>query len=258
MDLAREHELSTSSANPQAQIRLLDLAAFDADLDRLAHRRRTLPEIAAADVIAGRVAGLNDLIVAAETELSDLTRAQSKAEADVEQVRLRSAKDRELLDSGRVGSAKELANLTHEVESLGRRQGDLEELELEAMERAEEADRHRATLAAERSGLVVELETVVAARDAGLAEIAAAAHATQNQRDQLAAELPADLLAIYTKSREQHGGVGAARLHRGRCEGCQLELTRADIERIRSAAADEVLRCEECRRILVRTEESGL
>ena len=37
-----------------------------------------------------------------------------------------------------------------------------------------------------------------------------------------------------------------------------MELTPIDIGRIRDAAPDTVLRCEECRRILVRTPESGL
>ncbi|HYN67967.1 MAG TPA: C4-type zinc ribbon domain-containing protein, partial [Ornithinibacter sp.] len=51
---------------------------------------------------------------------------------------------------------------------------------------------------------------------------------------------------------------GAAALHQRRCGGCQLELNPVEIQRIRSAPDDEVLRCEECRRILVRTAESGL
>jgi predicted nucleic acid-binding Zn-ribbon protein len=258
VDLAREHQLSTNTAPARAQVRLLDLAAVDADLDRLAHRRRTLPEAATAEALLSRIASVTDFVVAAETELSDLARAQTKAETDVEQVRVRTARDRELLDSGRVGSAKELANLTHEVESLIRRQSDLEEIELEAMEQVEQAERHRNGLVVERVALATELEQVGETRDRILAEIAAAEKAALADKEMIITELPADLVAIYSKSREQHGGVGAARLHHGRCEGCQLELTRSDIERIRTAAPDEVLRCEECRRILVRTYESGI
>ena len=61
----------------------------------------------------------------------------------------------------------------------------------------------------------------------------------------------------YERLRTQHG-VGAAALRAGRCEGCHLSLNTVDLARIRAAAPDEVLRCEECRRILVRTPESGL
>jgi len=62
----------------------------------------------------------------------------------------------------------------------------------------------------------------------------------------------------YEKIRESTGGVGAALLRARRCEGCRLELNPLQIQQIRAAAADEVVRCEECRRILVRTGESGL
>ena len=54
-------------------------------------------------------------------------------------------------------------------------------------------------------------------------------------------------------------GLGAAPLHRGTCQGCRLQLPPTEIEALRSAAApDAVIRCEDCRRILVRTPESGL
>jgi uncharacterized protein len=74
----------------------------------------------------------------------------------------------------------------------------------------------------------------------------------------LAAGLPAELLALYEKVRASSSGVGAAALHRGRCEGCHLQLNTTDLNRLRDAPAEDVVRCEECRRILVRTAESGL
>jgi predicted nucleic acid-binding Zn-ribbon protein len=73
-----------------------------------------------------------------------------------------------------------------------------------------------------------------------------------------AAGIPAALLALYEKIREQSDGVGAARLYQRRCEGCRLSVPPNDLNTIRSAPLDEVIRCEECRRILVRTAESGL
>ena len=52
--------------------------------------------------------------------------------------------------------------------------------------------------------------------------------------------------------------VGAARLYQRKCEGCHIELNITEINEVRTAAKDEVLRCENCHRILVRTSESGL
>ena len=71
-------------------------------------------------------------------------------------------------------------------------------------------------------------------------------------------EIPADLLALYEKIRADRGGVGAVEIRQRRCEGCRITIDPADLVRIRAAAPDVVLRCEECRRIQVRTAESGL
>jgi hypothetical protein len=225
-------------ASPEAQLRLLELADFDAELSRLDHRRRTLPEIEEAERIEGRDRELHDQIVALEAEEKDLGREQGKAEADVEQVRARVDRDRKRLDGGQVSSARELENLQSEIASLMRRQSDLEEIVLDVMERREGAQSSRDALAAERSALSGQLEDV-------------------GERAEVAAGEPADLMALYEKLREQHG-VGAAALRGGRCQGCHLSLNTVDLNRIRAAAPDEVLRCEECRRILVRTPESGL
>ncbi len=251
----KEPELN---AAPEDQRRLLDLQDLDSRLDRLAHRRRTLPALDEVERLTTRQGQLHDLIVEAETLADDLTRAQTKAEGDVEQVRVRAARDQERLDSGRVGSAKELESLQHEIGSLARRQADLEEIVLDVMERLEEASARAAALNSEQEGIEGELATARQHRDAGFGEIDVETQNLGQQRQELAGLLPTDLVPLYEKLRSHHGGVGAAALKQRRCEGCRLELNTVEIGRIRSAPPDEVLRCEECRRILVRTAESGL
>jgi predicted nucleic acid-binding Zn-ribbon protein len=95
-------------------------------------------------------------------------------------------------------------------------------------------------------------------RDETLAEIAKDEEFKSSGRKPLVADLPADLITLYDRIRESSGGIGAALLRGGRCEGCRLELAGSERAAVRSAAPDEVVRCEECRRILVRTSESGL
>jgi uncharacterized protein len=244
-------------ASPEAQQRLLELADLDAELNRLDHRRRSLPEAAEAERIEDRDRGLRDELAGLEAQETDLAREQGKAEADVEQVRSRVDRDQGRLDAGQVSSARELENLQSEIASLGRRQSDLEEIVLDVMERRETAQNRRDALAAERTVLADQLGEVTARRDATVAEIAEEAGKAQDRRAAVAAEEPADLLALYEKLRAQHG-VGAAALRGGRCQGCNLSLNTVDLNRIRAADPDEVLRCEECRRILVRTPDSGL
>jgi predicted nucleic acid-binding Zn-ribbon protein len=227
-------------------------------LDRLAHRRATLPEIAEFSELTSRQIHLGDLFVAAQTEESDIGREQVKAEADVEAVRVRAARDQQRLDAGSVGSPKELESLQSELASLARRQAELEDTVLEIMERREDAARRVGELAAERETVAVDLIRVGSDRDKALAEIDGEVDSLKLERDALAGGLPAELIALYEKIRAGADGVGAAALRRGRCEGCRVELSTADLNAIKAAADDLVIRCEECRRILVRVPDSGL
>jgi predicted nucleic acid-binding Zn-ribbon protein len=245
-------------ASPEAQQRLLELADVDAELTRLDHRRRSLPENEEHERLSERDTQLRDEIATLEAEESDLAREQAKAEADVDQVRSRVERDQVRLDNGQVSNARELENLQSEIASLLRRQSDLEEVVLEVMERLEGVQRQRAERAGERDTLAARLTEVAARRDAALGDIAEQSGKATDQRAAIARDVPPDLLGLYDKLRAQHGGVGAAMLRRGRCEGCHLSLNTVDLNAIRAAAPDEVVRCEECRRILVRTAESGL
>ena len=245
-------------ASPEAQLRLLELADLDAELGRLEHRRQGLPEHAELDRLGKRDAELRDAVASLEAEQGDLQRAQIKAETDVEQVRSRIDRDRQRLEAGQVSSPRELENLQSEVESLLRRQSDLEEIVLDVMERREGVQERRETALSEREETAASRQTVTARRDAALGEIGEQAGKASDRRAAVAGEEPQDLLDLYERMRVQHGGVGAAALRGGRCEGCHLSLNTVDLNSIRAADPDEVLRCEECRRILVRTPESGL
>ncbi|GAA4941541.1 putative nucleic acid-binding Zn-ribbon protein [Nonomuraea thailandensis] len=244
-------------AAPEAQKRLLDLAELDSVIDRLAHRRRTLPELAEIDERSKAFARLSTQVIEAETEAGDLAREQAKAESDVDAVRTRADRDQKRLDSGAVTSPRDLASLQSEITSLHRRQGDLEEVVLEIMERREAADTKVTDLVAKRDEERATLSTAEDRRDAALSEIEKESGEVQGRRAGVVGDIPADLLKLYEKLREQYG-VGAAMLHGGRCQGCKVALSIAEMNRIKAAPHDEVLRCEECRRILVRTAESGL
>ena len=245
-------------ASPEAQLRLLELADIDAELTRLEHRRRGLPELAELSRLEQRDRELRDELAALDAQEGDLRREQTKAEADVEQVRTRIDRDRVRLDAGQVSSPRELENLQSEIESLHRRQSDLEEVVLDVMERQEATQSRLQAAAAEREQVGADAAVAISSRDASFAEIGEQASKAASRRAAVLADEPADLVDLYERLRVQHGGVGAAALRRGRCEGCHLSLNTVDLNDIRAAAPDEVLRCEECRRILVRTDESGL
>ena len=245
-------------ADPFVQLRLLDLQALDLLLTQLAHRRRTLPELLEITRVDALVAALRDDVVRAETLVSDLARDTRKIEAEVEQVRSRRARDEQRMTSGEITNAKQLQDLGHEVGTLTRRQGALEDVELEIMERAETAQSEWDRLLGLRGGLLTERAAAEAARDAAYAEIEAETTRATAERTAMATTFPADLLGLYDKIRAAEGGIGAGAIGRGQCGACRLDLMRNEVAEIKAAAVDEVLRHEECRRIMVRTAESGL
>ena len=245
------------NADHAAQLRLLDLQAADTALAQLAHRRRTLPELAALTEREQRAAEIGTELVDAQTRVGDLAGQQRRLENEVDTVRTRAARDEQRLQSGGV-PAKELSGLQHEITTLARRQSSLEDDLLEVMEQREQAETDTAALGAQEAQLTTERDQLASARDAAFAEIDSSTAQRTGERSTIAAELPADLVALYERAREHGGGVGAAMLRQRRCEGCHIELAGTELSAVRTAPPDEVVRCDNCRRILVRTDESGL
>ncbi|WP_211658665.1 zinc ribbon domain-containing protein [Phytoactinopolyspora halophila] len=233
------------------------MQGLDLKLDQLAHRRRTLPELNELESLAAEHARLSDALVVAQTKVTDLERERERADSDVEQVRDRKARDQKRLDAGQVSSPKELESLQREVESLNRRQSELEDAEIEIMERLEEAQSEVQSLTAERDKTAERAREVQQTRDAKWAEIDQEAEEARTRRAELVEELPTELMELYEKIRSSQGGIGAAALRRRTCEGCQLQLDASELKRIESFAPEVVVRHEECRRILVRVADSG-
>jgi predicted nucleic acid-binding Zn-ribbon protein len=227
--------MKTVNADPAVQRALLDLAEVDAELSRAVHRRRTLPELAEIAQAETAVQARTDDQVSARTALDDLDREVKRQEKEIDAVRAREERDRSLMAKGGLPS-KQLSELEHELETLKRRQSTLEDDLLELMEQLADAQRRR-------DAVFADLESIEAKRAA--------------DRAGLIKRFPEPLLALYDRVR-QHRGIGAALLKQRKCGACQLEVDRSAMARISASAADEVVTCDECGAIMVRTGESGL
>ena len=244
-------------AAPEFQRRLLDLQAVDTALARLEHIRKTLPETDEARRLHADRGRMAERVVEAETRVLDMTAEADRAEADIVPVKERLERNRRRIDAGEIADPKALSAMLDESDHLEKRIGDLEDLQLEAMERLDEAKEVLVAAGDARDAIAGQLRALLKTREAKIADLDADRALRQSERDAIASALPADLLALYARIAER-SGVGAALLQASRCTGCQLAVTSIDLVRYRAAAEDEVLRCEECQRILVRTAESGL
>ncbi|MBN9789787.1 MULTISPECIES: zinc ribbon domain-containing protein [Pseudonocardia] len=237
-------------ADPTAQAKLVTLAEVDAEIGRLTHRRSTLPELAQLDEAEQRVRAARDALVRAETRAGDLDRDIARLERDIDGVRARTERDHTLLAGSGI-SAKQATELQHELDTLARRQGVLEDEQLGIMEEREAVGIELDHARGELSEAETAVGEVTAKRESAEGDIDATRAGRDRARTEVVAALPADLLADYERIRAG-GRVAAGQLRESRCGACRLELDRTFLGQVRTAAADEVVHCEECGAILVR------
>ena len=242
-------------AEPAVQRRLLDLADADAELGRIDHRRRTLPELALIEEAEKTLQVKRDAVVAAKTAHKDLSREITKQEDEIEAVRARRTATANCSTTatsapGRSPTSNRTGNPRQAADRAGRRSARTDGA----------AGSRRAGHPARAGGTGKAEETLADARqrrDQAVADLDVAQARRVDEREKLVPGFPADLLALYERVRAQKG-IGAGLLRARRCGACRMELDRSAIATIRDSPADEVVRCEECGAILVRTAESGL
>lgn len=238
-------------SSPEEQERLITLQTLDTLLNQLAHKAKSLPVIQALEIVTISHNSTRDLVIAAETEKADIKHELTRSEVDVEQVVARIEKDEKRMASG-TASPKELEQMQHELASLNKRRSELEEIELEVMVRVDGIDDRIKSLIVERDQFKFKMAELDTQKTKELTEIAEAVSSANSQRADISAKIAAEVVELYEKIRKSGDGIGAARLIEGKCDGCHLSINAVELSKIKETAADEIVRCEECRRILVR------
>jgi predicted nucleic acid-binding Zn-ribbon protein len=238
-------------ATLREQHAILNIQNFDFTFSTLTNKAANLPEIAAINSLTIKADNARDLRIAAETEHSDVKRELLRAEGDVEQIVTRINRDEARLASG-TAAPKELEQLQHEVGTLGVRRAELEEIELEIMMRIDGIKARIAELSEQESALAAEITEHEIKKANALAIINADIETTESNRATEISSINAELVALYEKIRSSNNGTGAAALVGNQCKGCHLTINTVELQRIAALAEDEVVRCEECRCILVR------
>jgi predicted nucleic acid-binding Zn-ribbon protein len=230
---------------------LLLVQAHDTELDRLRYRRESLParsELAAreADVAtsSARVAELRaarDGVLAEERKLDDEASSLEAKAKDVESK----------LYSGTVSSPRELQAMQSDVESLNRHRSEIEDRELEVMERREQLDEELKVAENDLAGFEAEVARLRAVIAEAEAEIDAEVAREMTARADDAKQIPQQLLADYERRRATNRGAGVARLVGDTCQACHLSVPSTEVERIRRAPEGSVSYCDNCGAILV-------
>ncbi|MEY2814687.1 MAG: hypothetical protein RIS05_435 [Actinomycetota bacterium] len=230
---------------------ILDIQNFDFTQATLTNKAANLPEIAAINSLTIKANNARDLRIAAETESNDVKRELARAEGDVEQIVTRIDRDESRLASG-TGTPKELEQLQHELGTLAARRAELEEIELEIMMRIDGIKARITELSEQEAALASEITELEIKKANELALIASDLEKVKSERATVISSINPELVALYEKIRAANNGTGAAALVGNQCKGCHLAINTIELQRIAGLAEDEVVRCEECRCILVR------
>jgi predicted nucleic acid-binding Zn-ribbon protein len=238
-----------ATVEPAVLNRLLDLQAEDSAIKRLNERRAALPEAARLAEVNDQLAELNADIEIATKQHDEIAREQAKLEGEVELIEQKIAREEERMYSGGVSNPKELSALQAEVASLKKKKSTVEDGLIEVMDQREHAASTLGSLTQERSAARAEADDLQQKVTALTGDIDVELQQHTAARAEIAPSIPDDLLAMYEKLRETKGGVGAARLEGGTCQGCHTKLPAKEAERIRGEGG--LQRCDNCRRILV-------
>jgi hypothetical protein len=230
---------------------LLAVQDLDTQADQLAHRSQTLPVRATLAKLEADGADLDRKLVVVDERLSVLRRSQTRLEDEIALLQEKVVNADKQLYSGTTNSPRELQALQDEITSIKKRIGDLEDEQLEVMEATEPVDAEREELGRRREGLDAEAVRSRAELAETEAEIDQALAGVRERRSQAVAEVPEALVGEYQKLRGVFGGIGVARLVGSTCQGCHLQLSAVEIDRIKHLGPDELVHCEECGRLLV-------
>ena len=232
-----------------ALLSLLELQRVDSAIARLEARLGHLPEQAALEALEARLSELDEEIRRRRVALDEVATRQRRLDFEVDSLSQKIAGEVERLYSGKIGSPKELSDLSREVEALKRRRVVLEDNDLEVMEEREGAEKELNALLDERAGIVREIEEARVRRDTASGDVGSQLSAAHTERQRWAPRIDPGLLHVYDEIRTARGGIGAAAMVDGVCQGCHMRLPAQEAERVRSA--EGLIRCDECRRILV-------
>lgn len=232
-----------------ALLTLLQLQRVDSTVDRLQARLAHLPEQAALDELEARAAELDGQIAQLRKVFDEVSTRQRRLDFEVDTLVQKIKSESGKLYSGVVTNAKELSDISREVEALKRRKSVLEDNDLEVMEERDGVEKQLQALTDERASLATDIAQARAARDAAAGETGVQLTAAEEERLRWVPRVDAELLGVYDTIRASKGGVGAAAMVDGTCQGCHMRLAAQEADRVRTAGG--LIRCDECRRILV-------
>jgi predicted nucleic acid-binding Zn-ribbon protein len=228
---------------------LWELQQLDIALHQLQRRLTKLPEAAEFAAAEQRLGDHHAAIAAAGKQLSDAESTIETIEHESESLTAKRSRLEQQLKI--VTEIRQADALNHEIEIINTHRDELDDRELEAMEQQADAEQRLAELA-------VDQDAVVALTEAAAAQLATAKGTGAQEEAELTARYDAaravltrEETELYDTQRARHGGIGIAKLVGLKCDGCHLDMSRAEVDNFKSLPPGELVDCPQCGRVLV-------
>ena len=232
---------------------LLDLQEHDLLIARTQRKLDDLPEKVRILELRHKLADVRKLRERTNEFATKLSRQISGLEDQIAQTTAKMDEEQGKLVSGAVTNAKELANISTEIDLLRRKREKVEDEVMGIMERRELAQIQVAKIDEALSRGEDDESRLVATFQKAGGEILAQIEKLKGERESLAKAVDATTLARYEKIREVRNGIAAGRLDGDMCGCCRTKLPSLTVQSLR--AAGSVGECPNCRRLLAVVED---
>lgn len=228
---------------------LLELQKADSVCDRLEARKRNLPEQVALDAASDELAAAESQAAEEQAIVDEVRGRQKRLDGEIESMRSKMEAEEQKLYAGAVSSPRELSALQEEVASLRRRMSTVEDSDLEVMEELEQAEKPLLSTTERIGEMTSRIEEMRVTRDAAALDVDSQLQSARQERDSWINKIDPELFEFYVQLRKAKGGVAAAALVDGSCQGCHMKLPAQELKRVKESTG--LMRCDECGRILV-------
>ena len=233
---------------------LLGIQALDVRIARAERSLAEMPEKRAILEARKRIADIESLEARTDAFITEIERAVARQEDEVAKVAAKIDSEQGKLLSGKITDAREVQNISLELDSLKRRKEQLETEVLAEMEKRERGLEQKAKIdTAMLEAQMKESELVEGFKGKG-GELQVEIETATRDREAKLAELLPEYKTLYENHRAERAGVIIGVLTESACGACRMELPAEEAKRLREGPP--VATCPLCRRILVvRTEE---
>lgn len=228
---------------------LLELVELDLSLSRNASEVSKLRADDELEKASELTLELSDQLIDLRNRVSDLEFELKRSEDDLELVEKRIAKDKQRLAT--TSSSKDAQGIEHELGALAKRKNELEEAELEIMEKLDGLRIELAKTTEQKSDAEIKLDALRNSVSILSTQLETQKMELSSKRNSLIEKLDAELAAAYLRKADR--GVAVGKLVGRECGACRLSITATSLDEILALPLDEVAECPNCQAFLVRS-----